>query len=328
MAVFYLFIFILSSVVLAVAGNWLVRSLSRIAHYFKWQEFIAAFFIMSFAVSVPELFIGVSAALTGIPELSFGNIIGANIIHFTLAISLAALVLGKLEFEKENMRVSVDFTIIFALFPFLLMLDNNLSRGDGVILIASFFIYSIWVFSKKERFSEFYMSRKRKDAVHYGYTGSPIKQFRQFINDGGMFIVGIVLLLASAQGIVSSASFFAGMFHLPLVVVGVFIVGLGTALPETYFAVASARRGNGWMVVGNLLGSTVFTASFVLGVVALIHPIVITNFSPYIIARIFLIMSAIAFLHFSRTGRVITSREALFLLMLYVLFVITQLVVG
>ena len=328
MALFHLFIFLLSSVVLAVAGDLLVRSLSRIAHYFKWQEFTAAFFIMSFAVSVPELFIGITAALQGIPELSFGNIIGANMLHFTVAVALAALVLGRLDFETENVRVSADFTIIFALLPFLLMLDGSLSRIDGIILIASYFIYSVWVFSKKERFSEFYALKGKKSKMHYGYKGSPIQQFRQFMGDISMFIVGIALLLASAQGIVSSASFFAAMFSLSLVAVGVFVVGLGTALPETYFAVASARRGNGWMVVGNLLGSTVFTASFVLGVVALIRPIIITDFSPYVVARIFLIVSAVAFLFFSRSDRAISSKEALFLLILYVLFVITQLVVG
>jgi cation:H+ antiporter len=323
MSLLYAFVFLLSSIMLAVAGDWMVRSLSRIARYFGWQEFIAAFFIMSIAVSVPELFVGITAALQGIPELSFGNIIGANIIHFTLALALATIVLGKLNFESTNVRLSADFTIIFALLPFLLLIDSTLSRVDGVILMGSFFIYVVWVFSKRERFHEYY-----QPMTDNGKTlTAPIEKFKQFIKDFGTFIAGIVVLFLAAQGIVSSAVFFAGTFDIPLVVVGVFIIGLGTALPETYFAVASARRGNSWMVIGNLLGSTVLTASFVLGIVAFIHPIVIVDFSPYIVARAFLIVSAVALLIFSRTDNKITSREAFILLTLYILFAVAQIFV-
>ncbi len=320
MALFYVSVFLLSSIMLAIAGDWLVRSLARIARYFGWQEFIAAFFIMSVAVSVPELFIGITAAAEGIPELSFGNIVGANIIHFTLALALATIVLGELKFESVQIRTSVNFTFLFALLPFLLMIDGDLSRADGVILMSSFFIYVLWVFSKRERFSQQYQPL----ALNGHQLLSPLEKFRQFMKDVGLFVAGISVLIAASQGIVNSAAFFADIFNIPLVVVGVFIVGLGTALPETYFAVASARRGNAWMVVGNLLGSTVLTASFVLGLVAFIHPIVIVDFSPYVVARAFLVMSAVALLLFSRTEHKITSREAFAMLTLYILFAVAQ----
>lgn len=316
MVILYVSIFLLSSIMLAVAGDWLVRSLSRIARYFGWQEFITAFFIMSVAVSVPELFIGITAALDGIPELSFGNIVGANIIHFTLAIALATIVLGNLKFETANVRLSVDFTILFAILPFLLMIDGVLSQRDGIVLMSAFFIYVLWVFSKRERFSQQY-----QPLAYNGHAAvSPFEKFRQFFKDFSMFVFGVVVLLLAAKGIVESASFFANAFHIPLVTVGVFIVGLGTALPETYFAVASARRGNQWMVVGNLLGSTVLTASFVLGLVAFLHPIIIIDFSPYVTARAFLVISAMGLWIFSRTGNTLTSREAFILLTIFVIF--------
>src|SRR3989344_124304 len=124
MTVFYVLVFLISSAILALAGDWLVRSLARIARYFGWKDFLAAFFIMSFAVSIPELLVGVSAAMQGIPELSFGNIMGANMIHVTLAIALAALVLGGIRFDGKVVRASADFTIVIALLPFLLMLDG------------------------------------------------------------------------------------------------------------------------------------------------------------------------------------------------------------
>ena len=136
--------------------------------------------------------------------------------------------------------------------------------------------------------------------------------------------MGIILLLVAAEGIVRSASFFAELFNLPLVLIGILIVGLGNALPETYFAISAAKRGEGWMVLGDLMGAVIVPATLVLGVVALIRPIEIYDFSPFVIARFFMILSAIFFFFFVRTGRKITKKEAVFLLSIYILFILIE----
>lgn len=84
MIFYYIALFIGSCFILFVSGNWLAKSFSRFAHSLGWREFIVSFFFMSFLTSLPELLVGVSSAIEGIPELSFGNVIGQNIIHFTL----------------------------------------------------------------------------------------------------------------------------------------------------------------------------------------------------------------------------------------------------
>lgn len=319
MTIFYVAVFLLSALVLAVAGNWLVDALARIARLFGWREFIAAFFIMSVAVSVPEFLIGVTSALRGIPELSFGNIIGANVVHFTLSIALAALVLGGIRLHRgQTVWSSTVFTIFIALLPIFLISDGILSRIDGVVLIGSFIIYALWIFSKKEHFKQIYN--------HSEFSNRSIfEKFHHFLKNFGIIFGGTILLIAATEGIVRSATFFADALNVPLVIVGILVIGLGTALPETYFSIASARRGHTWMIVGNLMGSTVVTASLVLGIVALINPIVVTNFSPYVVSRLFLLVSALVFLFFFWSGGKITTKESLFLLFLYIAFVYSEL---
>jgi len=102
------------------------------------------------------------------------------------------------------------------------------------------------------------------------------------------------------------------------------IVGVGNALPETYFAIASARKRQTWMILGNLMGSIISCATLVLGIVVLIRPIEIANFSPFAIARIFLIASAFFFLIVVRSGQRITKKEAVFLLLVYFLFLAAE----
>jgi len=284
------------------------------ARFLGWREFVVAFFMIAFAASIPNLFVGISSALHKIPQLSFGEVVGGNVIDLTLAVALAALIAKGLPAESRVVQTSSIFTIAIAVLPLLLILDGLLGRGDGIILILAFFFYLFWLFSKKERFTKIYNTPK-----------IPIlKEFKIFIKDLGRVILGIMILLLAAEGIVRSVSFIAQSLNLSIALIGILIVGLGNALPETYFAIASARKGQTWMILGNLMGSVIVPATLVLGIVALICPIEILDFSPFAIARFFLIISALFFLFFVRTGKKITKKEALFLLGIYILFVTAE----
>jgi len=313
--IFYILVFIFSCFLIFWVARWLVESLSRIARFLEWREFVVAFFVMALVGTIPNFFVGISCALHGIPQLSFGDIVGGNVIDLTVAVALATLFVKGIPAESRTVQTTSIFTICIAILPLLLILDGVLGRGDGILLIGAFVFYIIWLFSKRERFTRVYDT----------YKNPIIKEFRVFLKDLGRVILGIILLLIAAEGIIRSASFFAENLNLPLALVGILIVGLGNALPETYFAVASARSGETWMILGNLMGSVIAPATLVLGIVALISPIQIVDFSSFAIGRFFLIISALFFLFFVRTDRKITKREGVFLLLIYILFVLSEL---
>jgi len=294
----------------------LINSLNTIAKYLEWREFVLAFIVIAIAASLPNLFVGITSALHGIPELSFGDIVGGNMIDLTIAVALAALFARGLPAESKMVQTSALFTMFIAVFPLLLILDGTLGRGDGMVLILTFFIYITWLFSKKERFTKVYNNNKVP----------PIKKFKIFFKDLGRLLLGLVLLLVAAEGIVRSASFFSQQLNLPLALVGILVVGLGNAIPETYFAIIAARKARNWMILGDLMGSVIVATTLVLGIVALICPIEIVYFSPFAIARFFLIISAMFFLFFVRTERKITAKEALCLLSLYIAFVLVEII--
>lgn len=315
--IFYITLFIVSSLLLFWAGNFLSGAFLRIARILGWKEFVVSFFILSFAASAPEFLIGLSSALHRIPDLAFGDIVGANIIHFTLAVSLCALFLKDgIAVESRTVQAGSLFAVIATILPFLLMWDGVLDRIDGLLLILLFAYYSAWLFSRRERFSKIYNGEKHKKLCW--------ENINIFFKDLGLVLGGIVLLLVSAEGIIRSAKFFAGSFDLSLGLVGVLIVGAGTALPESYFSVVLARRDQGWMILGNLMGCTAVTATMVLGLIALIHPVRIDNPSPFVIGRFFLVAAAVFFLLFLRNDRRISRQEAFFLLMLYAAFVLVE----
>jgi len=310
---FYLLIFVFSWILLYFAGEWIIGSLMRISKFLGLKEFVVAFFIMAVAGSLPNFFLGISSAIRGIPELSFGDVAGNNLVVLTVALALSTLFSKKgLAAESRTVQTTSLFTMMSAILPLLLIFDQNLSRMDGLVLISFFLIYALWLFSKRERFTK----------VYDGHEINIFKDFRIFLKDISLILLSLLLMIISSQGIVSAVKYFSSRFDLSLIIIGLFITGVQSTLPELYFAIVSARKGENWMILGDLMGAVIIPATLVLGIVALIHPIDNLDVKPLAIARIFLFISALSFFIFIKTGKRINKIEAMFLLLVYLVFIL------
>ena len=316
--IFQILIFIVSIFILSWLSSHLVKTLVDIAKYLRWREFIIAFFMMAFAASLPNLFVDLNAALHGLPQIAFGDIIGGNLVDLTLVAAIAVFFTKKiLPADSKMVQGSALFTMLIAVLPLLMMWDGNLTRGDGLILIFSFIAYSYWIFSKEERFRKFYKKAKNEPAKFMK------GRFGFWLNVGKMILLLAVLLLAS-YGVVDSAKYFSNNFGVSLSLVAILIVGFGNCFPEIYFSIVSAKKGEGWMVLGDLMGSVIICATLVLGIVALVAPFEIKDFSPFAVARAFTIIAALFFLVVVKTGQKITKKEGLILLSIYIAFLLTE----
>ena len=312
----YIFLFIISCFLLVVSGAWIVRALTKIARFLGWKEFVVAFILMAFATSIPELFVGIISALNKIPELAFGAIVGSNIIKLTLAVGLPVLILGGLNLERVTVRRNSIFVAVVALLPLLMILDGDLSRIDGAVLLLVFIFYMTWLFDRTEMFTKIYNG---EESIK---NPGVVKNFLKYL---GVFTGSVILLLLSAEGVIWSVKFLAQSIGIPVGVIAIFLVGAGTALPEIYFSIRAAKSGRESMILGNLMGGVVITATLVLGIVALIYPIKIIDFSPYSIARVFLLVSVLFFLLVARTHEKISRKEGIILVGIYLLFILTEL---
>ncbi len=309
----HILIFIGSFAILFFSSNFLVSALKKISEFLGWKEFVVSFFIMAVATTIPNFFVDITSALKGIPKLALSDVVGTNIADLTLIVALSALVSIKgLSVPSKTVQGSSLFTIGVAILPLLLMLDGNLSRLDGFILLGAFFLYMAWLFQKEERFKKTYDEVPGKLSLKF------------FLKNFFLLLLSIILLLLSSQGIVASAKFFSTNLRLPIELIGILVVGLGTALPELSFTMHAARKGQDWMVAGDVMGSVIMTTTLVLGIVLLISPISTADISLFAVGRIFLAISAALFLLFIRTGHKITKGEAFLLLLVYFGFVAVE----
>jgi len=91
------------------------------------------------------------------------------------------------------------------------------------------------------------------------------------------FIIGLIVLIFGADLLVRGASKLAAAAGIPPLVIGLTIVAIGTASPEIAVSLQAASLGQGSLTLGNVLGSNIFNILFVLGVTALVAPIIIAE---------------------------------------------------
>lgn len=91
----------------------------------------------------------------------------------------------------------------------------------------------------------------------------------------GILISGFFLLLKGADWLIESSGSIAKKFHLPELIVGLTLVSFGTSLPEFFINVISRLSGDTDMTIGDLLGSNIANILLVLGISAVIRPIIL-----------------------------------------------------
>ncbi len=92
-----------------------------------------------------------------------------------------------------------------------------------------------------------------------------------------ILLIGLSLILFGANYLVDGASSIAKKFGLSEFVIGLTIVGIGTSAPEMVVSFLSSLQGKSDMAIGNVVGSNIFNTMLILGITALISPLVITR---------------------------------------------------
>lgn len=304
----YIFIIILASFVLVKSSHWVIKSLTYIAQYLHIPEFVVAFILAGFATSLPELFVGINSAFNQIPILSLGNVLGSNIANLTLVLGLTIIFTRGLKSENRIIQRNIVYTLIVLIYPLLLCLDGELSRTDGLALIVVFVLYNIILFYQSKDFSKKFDRAKRKDLIK--------KIF--------FFFFSISLLLFSAHLVVHFSQLIALELKISLFIIGLFLIAIGTSLPELAFGIRAVKEKQKDMILGNILGSLANNSSIVLGVTALISPIIIKNTISLALSAGFLILVYFFFIIFARSNKNISWREGFILLFFYLAFIVAQ----
>lgn len=254
--------FALGLVLLALGGDSIVKGASGLAQKLGASPFVAGLLLVAFGTSLPELFVNARAYLVGAQDLALGNAVGSNIVNFGLTLGVAAISAPLL----VRMRLLSPLLVLLAVASVALIvfgLDGVISRVEGGVLLLAFVAVVAFLLARSGHEQE----PVREGIAAYAATRSVL--WMNLLR----FVVAVALLYFGARFVVQGAPVIGAAWGWSPLLVGLLPVAIGTALPEAAAAIAAARRGQGDMVVGHVLGSSLFNLLVVVGGMAALRPL-------------------------------------------------------
>ena len=254
-------------------GALLVRGASEIAESLGISPMVIGLTVVAFGTSMPELIVNALSALDGETELAFGNVVGSNISNLALVLGAAA-VIAPISVQGALVKREIPLLLLATTIMSVMALDNwvdgqpaMIGRSDAITLLLLFCIFlyvTAMDFVQLQRRDPFL-----SDVGDYPLTAiDPASRFRWPLTLGGC-----VMLFFGGNLTVDSAVTLAAWFGVSETIIGLFVVAIGTSMPELVTSIIAAMRKESDLALGNVVGSNLFNSLFVLPIGALIRPI-------------------------------------------------------
>jgi len=256
-----LFYFAAGLFLLALGGDSVIKAAAGIARRVGISPFVTGLVLVAFATSLPELAVNLRAIWIGDTALALGNAVGSNIANFGLTLGAAALCAPLLIRWKALPSLLVCL-VVATLATILLGQDGRLTRFDGLVLLAAFVAVLGFSFAFGRRQPEL---RSEFAAFADTRTDPALNLVR--------FAIAAALLWFGAKWVVQGGAELGEALGMGSLLSGLLLVAIGTALPEMAAAIAAARRGQGDIVAGHVIGSSLFNLLVVVGGMAVIRDV-------------------------------------------------------
>ena len=301
--------------VIVKASDILVDAASSLTLKLKISKIFIALTIVAFGTCAPEVAISFHSVSSGDGGMAFANVVGSCIVNVFLIIGLASFI-HPIKIRHSTVKRELPIlTIITSIFAVLMvdsifnpLTSNTFSRADAIILILLFVLFMVYLVHMLFRKNN--MNAPEEIKIKY----SPFISLL-------LLIVSIVFIIFSSDLIIESAKNIAYALNISEKIITMFVIVVGTSLPEMIMTVTSARKGEFDMAIGNIIGTNIFNICVVLGVPIFIYgDIALTGFGVIDILMVFL--SSFLLFIFARSERVVDKIEGVFMLWLFVCYYI------
>lgn len=262
----HIILIIAGLVLLQQGAAFFVKGSSGLARKFRVSELAIGLTIVAFGTSAPELVVNSFAAFNSNYDIVFGNIIGSNIFNLFIILTIVAII-APIKVQSSTAWKEIPFSFLSLLLLFLLANDHfifrrdisRLSRIDGLIMIAAFSLFLVYVFKQLKTDTKNSSAEKVKDR-----TGVIL----------ALIIAGLAGLVFGGKLVLDHAVALAQELGMSEKLIGLTIVAAGTSLPELATSVVAAIKKNTDIAVGNIIGSNIFNVLFILPASSFIRPLV------------------------------------------------------
>lgn len=267
------FLVIAGLALLVVGGDFLVRASVGLSFKLKLSKLVIGMTVVSFATSAPELLVSLQAALDGVSDIALGNVIGSNIANIGLVLGITAII-SPLAVDKDFYKLNWPMMMLvsFVLYYFLRN-DNQLSAIEGALLFIALIVFLIVLIR----------SSRKSIKANIGDVDDTLAVVSNF-KIIAWLVIGAAGLYFGSDWLVQGAKQLAAAVGVSDYAISVTVIAIGTSVPELAASVIAALKKEKALSLGNLIGSNIFNIASVLGLTAIIKPIVVNPETPEILS--------------------------------------------
>lgn len=300
-------IFIAAMSALIYGADFIIKESERIALHFKISHFVIGATLIAFGTSLPEMAASVMASYAHKSEMAVANVVGSVTFNITLVLGVVFLIAKKMNPARNLFAQDSAWVIIPVVIFFIMIQDGEIGRVDGFLYLLVMVSYLIFLFTESKEDLE---GEIDEDLVKEKFNWTKTILFLG---------VGFALTIGGANFVIDSGANIARTFGISEWIIGLFLISLGTSLPELVVSIVAVKKGNAEMSIGNIIGSNVANFSMVLGAASLVNTLsidlVATKFDIYIMAA-----ASLALL-FILANKLYNKAGAIFLLTILALFI-------
>jgi cation:H+ antiporter len=260
--------FLIGLLLLIGGGELLVRGASRLANMIGISPLVVGLTVIALGTSSPELAVSIQSAVQGNPDIALGNVVGSNIFNVLFILGLSALI-ARLRVDRQLIRLDVPVMVGVSVILMVLALDNRIGRFDGIILMAGFSIYVLFLIRLSRRRGA---KEEVTDTQYPEQLDARKSGFKAIAGQLMLGAAGLALLIVGATWLVDSAVSVASAMGVSSLLIGLTVVAAGTSLPEVATSIIAAVRGQRDIAVGNVVGSNIMNVLVVLGLTSVVAP--------------------------------------------------------
>jgi cation:H+ antiporter len=239
--------------VLLKGADVVIESSKRIGLGFGLSPYVIGVLIVGFGTSLPELASSIAGVMQGAPEIVLANVVGSNITNILLIVGLMATIGGTIVIKRDLLQSELPIFLISTIHFVMAIYDGYIDKLEALLLLGTFGAYMWYITTDSADDGE--------EMVEKGSL-----EVKQFI----LFGLGLAALLFGANYTVEMAVNLATAFNVPLGIVSIVAIAVGTSLPELIVSLKAIKTGEAALAIGNIFGSNAFNALMVTGIPALL----------------------------------------------------------
>jgi len=300
-------IFIAAMSALIYGADFIIKESERIALHFNISHFVIGATLVAFGTSLPEMAASVVAASQGKSDMAVANVVGSVIFNITMVLGVVFMI-AKTMHPKRNLFAQDSAWVVIPLVLFFIMIqDGVIGRFDGILYLFLMISFLVYLFTDAKDDLE--------DEIDEDLVKEKFKWGKTII----LLFVGFALTIGGANFVVESGTNIARDFGISEWIIGIFLISLGTSLPELVVSLVAVKKGNAEMSIGNIIGSNVANFSMVLGAASLVSPLTV-NLDATKFDMLIMVAASLTLL-FILANKLYNKAGGIFLLIILALFV-------